>query len=195
MLMTIMAVDTSSFKTLHNTEDWKYTNVSALSKIDFCSKCDFDPQSIAQYDIAPNNPLVVFVNGEFQEFHSRLQEGIEINKSDLRDIASRADSKIPRGESDTLSITGNQTKTIHVLQIIAGDASVACFGNVYIHAKDGETISAAQTHVALVDGEHLFMPCTQIVAQQNSTVTLLNAIRGSKQAYQLSSLHVEQHTR
>jgi Fe-S cluster assembly protein SufD len=178
---------------MHKKEAWMYTNVSALAKIDFADTSEFDLEAVSQYDIAPNNPIVVFVNGVYQEECSRCVEGIELNAGVLGAVASRGDSQIPRGESDTLTITGNQETTIHVLQIVAGTNPVACFANVQIHAAAGETISVAETHVAIGDCAHLFMPCTEVVAEKDAIVTLVKAIRGSKMAYHLGSLHVVQH--
>ena len=187
------AIDNSVFKTIHKGEAWMFTNVSALAKIDFAQNGEFDAETLRAFDIAPDNPLVVFVNGVYQDEYSRCVEGTELNDCALGEIAMRGDSKIPRGESDTLTISGNQETTIHVLQIIAGDNPVACFGNVRIHAAEGETISVAETHVAIGECAHLFMPYTEVIAEQNATVTLVKAIRGSKQAYHLGSLHVVQH--
>ena len=191
--MMTTTIDNSVFENLHKNEAWMYTNVSALSKIDFEDCGEFDTQVIQTFDIAPENPFLVFVNGTYQEAYSRCAPGTEINAGAHGDIASRGDSVIPRGESDTLSITGNQSKTIHVLQLITGNAPIACYGNVRIHAANGESISVAQTHVALDACPHLFMPCTEVIAENNATVTLVNAIRGSKMAYHLGSLHVVQH--
>jgi Fe-S cluster assembly protein SufD len=191
MMMT--TIDNSVFETMHKKEAWMYTNVSALAKIDFADTSEFDLEAVSQYDIAPNNPIVVFVNGVYQEECSRCVEGIELNAGVLGAVASRGDSQIPRGESDTLTITGNQETTIHVLQIVAGTNPVACFANVQIHAAAGETISVAETHVAIGDCAHLFMPCTEVVAEKDAIVTLVKAIRGSKMAYHLGSLHVVQH--
>lgn len=186
-------VDNSIFKTLHKNEAWKYTNVSALAKIDFAPNSDIDEDAIRAFDIAPDNPFVVFANGIFQGNLSRIVDGIEFNTFATNDIANRSDSFIPRGESDTVTITGSQQTTIHILHVIAGDQPVACFGNVLIHASEGETISVAETHVALGEGSHLFMPCTEVLAEKDASVTLVKAIRGSKKAYHLGSLHVVQH--
>jgi len=191
--MMATAVDTSVFKTLHKSEAWMYTNVSALAKIDFTCNSDIDEEVIREFDIAPNNPFVVFANGVFQETLSRCIEGIDINTNSVGDIASRGDSQIPRGESDTVTITGTQRTTIHILHIITGNDPTACFGNVLIHAAEGETISVAQTHLALDACAHLFMPCTEVIAEKNAVVTLVKAIRGSKEAYHLGALHVVQH--
>lgn len=191
--MTTTTFDNSIFETVHKTEAWMFTNVSSLSKVDFNEDPQIERITISDFDISPNNPLVVFINGVFQKELSRLKEGVDINSSSLGDIANRSDSLIPRGESDTLTVTGTQTKTIHVLQIVNGEEPVACFGNICIHAAESESISVAETHVALGDCTHLFMPCTEVIAEKNSSVTLVKAIRGSKQAYHLGSLHVVQH--
>ena len=193
MLMTTMTFDNTVFETLHRTEAWKYTNVSALSKIDFADGIGIDADEIQSFDLASNNPFVVFVNGVFNGEASRLVDGIEISSTNTDSLASRSDSMIPRGDSDSLTISGSHEKTIHVLQLITGSSPVACFGNVSVHAGEGEKVSIAETHVALGDQDHLFMPCTQVIAEKNSSVTLVRAIRGSKQAYHLGSLHVEQH--
>ena len=187
------SIDNSVFANMHRNEAWMYTNVSELSNIDFLDSGACSPEIIRRYDIAPNNPFVVYVNGAFQNDLSRTAEDIEINGCALGNIASRSDSRIPRGETDTITITGSQTKTIHVLQVITGDSPIACFGNMLILAAEGESISVAETHVALGDCTHLFMPCTEVIAEKNSSVTLVKAIRGSKQAYHLGSLHVVQH--
>ena len=191
--MTTMTVDTSCFETIHKSEAWMYTNVSALATIDFSDGSEFDLDDIARHDIAPNNPFVVFVNGVYCQAESRLVDGLAIGDASFDLLASRGDSAIPRGDSSCISITGSHEKTVHVLQIISGDSPVACFGNVRIQASEGESISVAETHVALGNCEHLFMPCTEVIAEKNSEVTLIRAIRGSKQAYHLGSLHVEQH--
>ena len=193
MLMTTMTFDNTLFETLHRTEDWKYTNVSALSKVDFVDGTQVDAVEIEAFDLAVNNPFVVFVNGVFNEAASRLVDGIEIAANNTGALASRSNSLIPRGVSDALTISGAHEHTIHVLQLVTGDSPVACYGNVRIHAGEGEKLSIAETHVALGDQDHLFMPCTEVVAEKNSSVTLVRAIRGSKQAYHLGSLHVEQH--
>ena len=193
MLMTTMTFDNTLFETLHRTEDWKYTNVSALSKVDFVDGTQVDAVEIEAFDLAVNNPFVVFVNGVFNEAASRLVDGIEITANNTGSLASRSNSLIPRGVSDALTISGAHEHTIHVLQLVTGDSPVACYGNVRIHAGEGEKLSIAETHVALGDQDHLFMPCTEVVAEKNSSVTLVRAIRGSKQAYHLGSLHVEQH--
>ena len=193
MLMTTMTFDNTLFETLHRTEAWKYTNVSELSKIDFVDGTGVDAVEIQAFDLAVNNPFVVFVNGIFNENASRLDAGIEIAANNTGALASRSDSMIPRGESDSLTISGSHEKAIHVLQLITGSSPVACFGNVSIYAGEGEKVSIAETHVALGDQDHLFMPCTEVIAEKNSSVTLVRAIRGSKQAYHLGSLHVEQH--
>ena len=190
--MTTM-IDNSVFESMHLTEEWRYTNVSALSKIDFLDKVKTNIDNICEYDISPNSPFVVFINGVFNEQSSRLVEGISVNSGKFGTVSSRSDSQIPRGKSDSLTITGEHKKTIHVLQIISGNSPTACFGNVFIHANEGESISVSQTHAALGDCDHLFMPCTEVVAKKNSSVTLLCAIRGSKYAYHLGSLHVKQH--
>ena len=62
-----------------------------------------------------------------------------------------------------------------------------------IYASEGETVSVAETHVALGDTSHVFMPCTEIVAEKDSDVSLVRSIRGSMMAYHLGSLHVCQH--
>ncbi len=186
--------DNSVFEHLHTQEDWLYTNVSALSNVIFDACTDFDESCITDYDIALGNPLAIFVNGVFQENSSRLVDGMSVNATEHGDIANRSDSQIPRGDSDQLSITSNQNKTIHVLQIITGDNPVATFGNVLVHACQGETISVAETHVAITNQDHVFMPCTEIVAEKDSSITLVRAIRGSKNAYHLGGLHVTQHT-
>ena len=188
-----MTLDNTVFETFHRTEDWKYTNVSALSKVDFGDGTEVDAVEIEAFDLAVNNPFVVFVNGIFNEQTSRLVDGIEISSTNTNSLASRSHSMIPRGVSDSLTISGSHEKTIHVLQLITGDSPVACYGNVCIHAGEGEKLSIAETHVALGDQDHLFMPCTEVVAEKNSSITLVRAIRGSKQAYHLGSLHVEQH--
>ena len=193
MLMTTMTFDNTLFETLHRTEDWKYTNVSALSKVDFVDGTQVDAVEIEAFDLAVNNPFVVLVNGVFNESASRLVDGIEIAANNTGALASRSNSLIPRGVSDALTISGVHENTIHVLQLVTGDSPVACYGNVRIHAGEGEKLSIAETHVALGDQDHLFMPCTEVVAEKNSSVTLVRAIRGSKQAYHLGSLHVEQH--
>ena len=193
MLMTTMTFDNTLFETLHRTEDWKYTNVSALSKVDFVDGTQVDAVEIEAFDLAVNNPFVVLVNGVFNESASRLVDGIEIAANNTGALASRSNSLIPRGVSDALTISGVHENTIHVLQLVTGDSPVACYGNVRIHAGEGEKLSIAETHVALGDQDHLFMPCTEVVAEKNSSVTLVRAIRGSKRAYHLGSLHVEQH--
>ena len=191
--MITTAIDNSVFEKLHKTEAWMFTNVSALSKIDFACPSEVDVSVVATHDIAPENPFVVFVNGVFQESCSRIADGISVNADTHGDIAARGDSLIPRGDSSSVSITGTHTATVHVLQIVTGDAPVACFGNVIVHAAEGESISLAETHIALSDQNHVFMPCTEVVAEQNSNVTIVRSIRGSKEAYHLGSLHVAQH--
>ena len=69
----------------------------------------------------------------------------------------------------------------------------ACYGNVMIYASQSETISVAETHVAFGEPSHVFMPCTEIVAEKDSNVSLVRSIRGSVMAYHLGSLHVCQH--
>lgn len=192
--MTTMTIDTAMFETLHKQEAWKYTNVSAIAKVDFANGGGkISAETISGYDIATKNPFVVFVNGTFNGDASRLGGGIEINAGKNGTVAARGDSFIPRGESDSLTITGSQKKTIHVLQFITGDSPVACYGNVMIYASEGETVSVAETHVALGDTSHVFMPCTEIVAEKDSDVSLVRSIRGSMMAYHLGSLHVCQH--
>ena len=192
--MTTMTFDTTMFETLHKQEAWKYTNVSAIAKVDFANGGGkISAETISGYDIATKNPFVVFVNGTFDKEVSRLGGGIEINAGKNGTVAARGDSCIPRGESDSLTITGSQKKTVHVLQLITGDSPVACYGNVMIYASEGETISVAETHVAFSDTSHVFMPCTEIVAEKDSNVSLVRSIRGSMMAYHLGSLHVCQH--
>jgi Fe-S cluster assembly protein SufD len=192
--MTTMTVDTTMFETLHKQEAWKYTNVSSIAKIDFANVGGkVSAETISGYDIAGKNPFVVFVNGSFDKDASRLVDGVEINAGKNGTVAARGDSFIPRGESDSLTITGSQTKTIHVMQIITGDSPVACYGNVMIYASEGETISVAETHVAVGELSHVFMPCTEIVAEKDSNVSLVRSIRGSMMTYHLGSLHVCQH--
>ena len=192
--MTTMTFDTTMFETLHKQEAWKYTNVSAIAKVEFGSGgSNVSAETISGYDIASKNPFVVFVNGTFNEDASRLIDGIEINAGKNGTVAARGDSCIPRGESDSLTITGSQKKTVHVLQLITGDSPVACYGNVMIYASEGETISVAETHVGFGDTSHVFMPCTEIVAEKDSNVSLVRSIRGSMMAYHLGSLHVCQH--
>ncbi|MBT4531100.1 MAG: Fe-S cluster assembly protein SufD [Phycisphaerae bacterium] len=186
-------INNSVFKNLHKQEDWLYTNVSELSKISFDTHNEIDESCISNYDIATDNPLVVFVNGVFQKSRSRLVDGMSINAAKPGDIYSRGDSQIPRGDSDRLTVTSNQNKTIHILQVITGDKPVAVFGNVLVHACLGETISIAETHVAVTNQDHLFMPYTEIMAEKDSCVTLVRSIRGSKSAYHLGGLHVSQH--
>jgi Fe-S cluster assembly protein SufD len=186
-------VDNAIFADLHKKEDWMYTNVSGLSNVSFCEKGDVDPSIISKYDIAINNPIVVFVNGIYEEEYSRLSDGLSINDPNFETISNRSDSEIPVGKSNSLSITGTQKDTVHILQIISGDAPIACFGNVHICAQKDESISVAETHVAITDFDHLFMPRTEVVAKENSNVTLVRAIRGSKEAYHLGGLHVVQH--
>jgi Fe-S cluster assembly protein SufD len=192
--MTTMTFDTTMFETLHKQEAWKYTNVSAIAKVEFGSGgSNVSAETISGYDIASKNPFVVFVNGSFDKDASRLIDGIEINAGKNGTVAARGDSFIPRGESDSLTITGSQKKTVHVLQLITGDSPVACYGNVMIYASEGETISVAETHVGFGDTSHVFMPCTEIVAEKDSNVSLIRSIRGSMMAYHLGSLHVCQH--
>ena len=192
--MTTMTIDTTMFESLHKQEAWKYTNVSAIAKIDFASTgSEVSAETISGYDLAKENPLVVFVNGTFNGDASRLVDGVEINAGKNGTVAARGDSFIPRGESDSLTITGSQKKTIHVLQLITGDSPVACYGNVMIYASQSETISVAETHVAFGEPSHVFMPCTEIVAEKDSNVSLVRSIRGSVMAYHLGSLHVCQH--
>ena len=62
-----MTLDNTVFETFHRTEDWKYTNVSALSKVDFGVGTQVDAVEIEAFDLAVNNPFVVFVNGVFNE--------------------------------------------------------------------------------------------------------------------------------
>lgn len=186
-------VDNSIFEKLHKREEWMYTNVSALSTTEFSEGTDVDVELVQQFDVNTNNPLVVFVNGNFQETCSRLCDGVSLNSVLDNDIASRSDSSVPRGDSDAVYITGNQKNTIHIIQLVTGSAPTASFGNVFLHAKAGENISVAETHVAIEETEHLFMPCTEVLAEENSSVTLVRSIRGSKKAYHLGSLHVEQH--
>ena len=52
--------------------------MSALSKIDFADGIEVDADEIQSFDLAPNNPFVVFVNGVFNEGASRLVDGIEL---------------------------------------------------------------------------------------------------------------------
>lgn len=192
--MTSVTFDPTMFNSLHKKEAWKYTNLSNISAVNFaCEGSSVSTEILAKFDIATKNPFVIFVNGKFNENASRLNNGIEINSGKNGAIASRGDSFIPRGDSDSLTITGSQDKTIHVLQLITGDLPVACFGNVTIYASEGETISVAETHVAIEDNGHLFMPCTEIVAEKNSSVSLVRSIRGSTAACHLGSLHVCQH--
>ena len=193
--MTTMNLDTTCFKTLHKTEDWMYTNVSALANIDF----SFDggtakKEDIEKFDIAPTHPFVVMVNGTFNKAASRINDHIQINATHevTNSVVSRGESEIPDLECDTITITGNQEKTIHVLQLVTGSSPTCCAGRVLIYAAKDESISIAETHVCLEEIEHLFMPVTEIVADENSAVTLVRAIRGSKQAYQLGQLHVKQ---
>ncbi|MDP7009406.1 MAG: Fe-S cluster assembly protein SufD [Phycisphaerales bacterium] len=186
-------LDHSVFKNLHKREAWMYTNVSALADIDFQVVTAEQQDDIDVYDIAKDSPLVVFINGVFSKENSRLCKGASVSSGMNDSVSARGDSLIPRGVSDILTITGNQLNTIHVLQIISSATPVACFGNVLIHAKDSESISVAESHVATTDVDHLFMPCTEIIAEKNSEVTLVRSIRGSKQAYHLGTLHVEQH--
>ena len=185
-------VDNSIFEKLHKNESWLYTNVSALSTITFQDNEDAHAEFVERYDISKNSPFVVFVNGIFQENASRLSGSITINTGS-GEVAKRSDSQIPRGACDGVHITGTQQKTIHVLQIVAGEAPVACYGSVFIHANEGESISVAETNVGIGNCDHLLMPCTEVIAEKNSSVTIVRAIRGSKKAYHLSSLHVEQH--
>ena len=194
--MTTMTFDNTCFETLHKTEAWMYTNVSALAKTDFALSTTFVEESIIQeFDIAPANSFLVLINGAFNEEASRLGEGIAINANNqlAGTVACRGESDIPRLDCDTVTITGNQDKTVHILQLVTGDCATAASGRVFIHAAKGESVSVAETHVCLGDSGHLFMPLTEIMAEENSNVTLVRAIRGSKTAYQLGQLHVCQH--
>jgi Fe-S cluster assembly protein SufD len=139
---------------------------------------------------------VVLINGIFNEESSRIGDGIVINITHERadTIATRSDSSIPRIECDSVTITGQQPETVHVLQLVTGDVPSAASGRVLVLACEGESISVAETHVCLGDAGHLFMPLTEILAEANSNVTLVRAIRGSNTAYQLGQLHVEQHS-
>ncbi len=173
-----------------------YSNVSALANVDFALSATFvDGITIKGFDIAPTNSFVVLINGVFCEESSRLSDGIEINSNHEQAgvIANRGDSAIPRLECDNVTITGQQPNTVHVLQLISGDIPGAASGRVLIVADEGESISVAETHVCIGDAGHLFMPLTEIVAKPNSNVTLVRAIRGSKTAYHLGQLYVEQH--
>jgi Fe-S cluster assembly protein SufD len=198
--MTTMTFDFTMFESLHRTEAWKYTNVSALAKIDFAhtpSTYDFSKDQLREFDIAPTNPLIVVVNGRVNEELSRMQDGIAINTDhDLANtVSSRGDSAIPTsdGECDSITITGTFDQTIHILQIITGDEPIVCSGRVFIYADVGCSVSVAETHVAFGEASHLFMPCTEIIANRHSNVSLIRSIRGSKHAYHLGSLHVCQH--
>ena len=167
--MTTMTFDNKCFEKLHKTEAWMYTNVSALAKIDFALSTTFvDEQIIHGFDVTPANSFIVLINGVFNEEASRLSDGIEINAAyELAGtIASRGDSFIPSFECDTVTITNNQEKTIHILQLVTGDCATAASGSVFIHAKEGESISVAETHVCLGDSGHLFMPLTEIMADK-----------------------------
>ncbi len=186
------SIDNSIFEKLHKNEAWLYTNVSALSTITFQSNSDAHTKSVELYDISKNSPFVVFVNGVFQKNVSRLSDGVTINTGG-GDVAKRSGTLIPQGVCDGVHITGTQKETIHVLQMVAGDAPVACYGSVFIHAREGETISVAETNAGVGEHDHLLMPNTEVVAEKNSSVTIVRAIRGSKHAYHLSGLHVEQH--
>ncbi len=192
--MTTMTLNNTHFEKLHKSEAWMYTNVSALAKIDFAFAPTFvDDAVIREYDIAPTNPLVVLVNGKFNEEASRLSDGVSLDPHDMMDsIASRGDSVIPALDCDTVTIMNTGKQTIHILQLVSGDCPTAASGRVYIHAGPNEEVSVAETHVCLGDETHLFMPLTEICAMKEANVTLVRAIRGSKTAYQLGQLHVRQ---
>ena len=98
--MMTMSIDNSVFEKLHKSEAWMYTNVSALSKVDFSTSTEVDPSEIEKYDIARDNPFVVFVNGVYQESHSRLAEGISVNSDKVGDIANRSDSQIYKSNNN-----------------------------------------------------------------------------------------------
>ena len=183
--MTTMTFDNTCFETLHKTEAWMYTNVSALAKTGFALSTTFVEESIIrEFDIAPANSFLVLINGAFNEEASRLGEGIAINANNqlAGTVACRGESDIPRLDCDTVTITGNQDKTVHILQLVTGDCATAASGRVFIHAAKGESVSVAETHVCLGDSGHLFMPLTEIMAEEKSNVTLVRAIRGSNTA-------------
>jgi Fe-S cluster assembly protein SufD len=186
-------LDNSVFEKLHKQEDWLYTNVSALSSVAFQTKADATSDLIQAYDVSQDSPFVVFVNGIFQEHPSRLVDGITIGDGSHGSVATRSNSMIPRGNSDRITIKGGQSNTIHVLHIVSGENAVASFGNVLIYAQEGQSVSVVETNVGAGEHDHLLMPCTEVIAEKNSSVTLVRAIRGSKQTYHLGSLHVEQH--
>ncbi len=170
-----------------------YTNVSALAKTEFAfATTHVDESIIRSYDIAPENPLIVLVNGKIHEETSRLCDGISLNANHALEgsVASRGDSVIPSLECDTITIENAGKQTIHILQFVSGNCPTAASGRVLIHASDHQEVSVAETHVCLGEETHLFMPLTEIIADKEAKVTLVRAIRGSKTAYQLGQLHV-----
>ena len=96
--MTTMTIDTTMFESLHKQEAWKYTNVSAIAKIDFASTGSEVSASVCALQknaqIKMLTPLALFTAEYYrvEEFcskigHTTLTRGHAVEMSQTQNLA------------------------------------------------------------------------------------------------------------
>ena len=202
-------------------EDWRFTNINPIRKTNFTpanGQATFSSTDIKQFlfdDLDAIN--IVFVNGHFDPGLSHLtelQDGVR-----LVSLAAANAGQCPNVEKhlgkyaqiDDQAFTAANTamihdgvymrikkgttveKPIHIINIsVANDEPIITHPRTLIIAEPNTNATIIEDYVSLSDDVYLTNAVTEIVVQDNADITHYMLERESKNAFNISSLFVNQ---
>ncbi len=199
----------------HN-EEWKYTNLAAIEKLDFSvdrAVRALDASVIEPYLLeGAAGPRLVFVNGLYSEALSDLTgaaQGVMVERlqsdANLTDLPSDlldrcADlGALPFARLNTALTAGGAlirvaknascVDPIQVLFVtVADDAPVASFPRVAIVAEEGAQATVVENHIALAGAATFTVALTEIQAAANAHVDHARTTELSEGAYHVAAI-------
>ncbi|MCK9407738.1 MAG: Fe-S cluster assembly protein SufD [Bacteroidetes bacterium] len=204
-------------------EDWKYTNVSPITKLPYhyASVVSAVPSELVSslFVDGIDQHLIVFVNGHFSEEHSKLNSlpaGVtvknlisayathqEVIKEHLSKYATYNENPftalntafINDGAFVHVPAGVSVEKPIHLLFISTGinGTYVAAHIRNLIVAEEGAKVSIAHGFSSAQANTNLTNVVTEVVAKKESVVEIVKVQRESDTAYHVENLHVHQY--
>lgn len=199
-------------------EEWKYTNLSELSAINFkpIAQSPLNSNDLIRKICSHDGPTFVFVNGVFDEKLSlanllpdgltflSLKEAYTKKETQIKALMTNYESKKESSFvalNRALSINGQYIeiadkaiieKLIHLVHITTcKDASLTTPRSLIIVGKSAEA-TILETHIGLDQSIYLSVPLTDVFLGENSTLHYCKAQSESLSAYHIGNTRVWQ---
>ncbi len=202
-------------------EEWRFTNVLPIAKMEFTPVFEYSGKGLRQADIDKftfgglHCTRLVFINGHLADEFSTHDPQPGVTIAGLRSAINSHSELVNRHLAKYVKIGENAftalstafihdgafvhvaknteiTNPIHLLFIVTGDQKVAVSPRNLIVAEPGSKASIVESYVSLASAPYLTNAVTEFVVDENATIEHDKLQDESLDSYHIGTIHFQQ---